>query len=61
MQAGPRICLGKDMAYLQMKVVAASLLRLFKFTVVPGHVVTYRSTIVFTMKHGLQMTVERRK
>lgn len=61
MQAGPRICLGKDMAYLQMKVVAASLLRHFKFTVVPGHIVTYRSTIVFTMKHGLQMTVERRK
>ncbi|MFS7888780.1 putative cytochrome P450 [Helianthus anomalus] len=33
-QAGPRICLGKDMAFLQMKKVVASVLRRFK--VVPA-------------------------
>lgn len=29
-QAGPRICLGKDMAFLQMKRVVAGVLRQFK-------------------------------
>ncbi|XP_042033600.1 cytochrome P450 94A2-like [Salvia splendens] len=33
-QAGPRICLGKDMAYLQMKRVVTGILR--RFTVVPA-------------------------
>ncbi|PKU59801.1 Cytochrome P450 704C1 [Dendrobium catenatum] len=30
-QAGPRICLGKDFAYTQMKIFAAALLHFFKF------------------------------
>ena len=33
-QAGPRICLGKEMAFLQMKRVVAGVLRRFK--VVPA-------------------------
>ena len=35
-QAGPRICLGKEMAFLQMKRVVAGVLRRFK--VVPATV-----------------------
>lgn len=30
-QAGPRICLGKEFAYRQMKILAAVLLRFFRF------------------------------
>ncbi|KAJ4811900.1 Cytochrome P450 [Rhynchospora pubera] len=30
-QAGPRICLGKEFAYRQMKIVVATLLYFFKF------------------------------
>ncbi|RDY08290.1 Cytochrome P450 94B1, partial [Mucuna pruriens] len=33
-QAGPRVCLGKEMAFIQMKYVVASILSLFKFTIV---------------------------
>ncbi|KAL4336376.1 hypothetical protein AHAS_Ahas12G0004000 [Arachis hypogaea] len=35
--AGPRICLGKDLAYLQMKSVAAAVLLRHRLTLVPGH------------------------
>jgi len=32
LQAGPRICLGKEFAYRHMKVLAAVLLRFFVFS-----------------------------
>lgn len=35
--AGPWICLGKDLAYLQMKSVAAAVLLRHWLTVLPGH------------------------
>ncbi|KAK9935122.1 hypothetical protein M0R45_022236 [Rubus argutus] len=59
-QAGPRICLGKDSAYLQMKMVLAILCRFFTFTLVPGHPVEYRMMTILSMKHGLKLTVARR-
>lgn len=60
LQAGPRICLGKDSAYLQMKMVLAILCRFFTFTLVPGHPVEYRMMTILSMKHGLKLTVARR-
>eukprot|EP00249_Psilotum_nudum_P007004 c20238_g1_i1 orf=614-2218(+) len=59
-QAGPRICLGKDSAYLQMKMTAATLCRFFKFDVVPGHVVKYRMMAILSMNGGLKVNVSRR-
>ncbi|XP_050372932.1 cytochrome P450 704B1 [Argentina anserina] len=59
-QAGPRICLGKDSAYLQMKMVTAILCRFFTFTLIPGHSVEYRMMTILSMKHGLKLTVARR-
>ncbi|MCO5595736.1 hypothetical protein L7F22_049782 [Adiantum nelumboides] len=56
-QAGPRMCLGKDAAYLQMKITAALLLRFFHFELVPNHPVEYRMMNVMTMKHGLKVNV----
>eukprot|EP01018_Ginkgo_biloba_P037646 Gb_34128 [translate_table: standard] len=59
-QAGPRICLGKDSAYLQMKMTTAILCRFFRFQVVPGHPVKYRLMTILSMAHGLKVTISTR-
>ncbi|XP_057542396.1 cytochrome P450 704B1 [Amaranthus tricolor] len=58
-QAGPRICLGKDSAYLQMKMALAILCRFYKFKLVPDHSVEYRMMTILSMAHGLKLTVSR--
>ncbi|PIA57480.1 hypothetical protein AQUCO_00600306v1 [Aquilegia coerulea] len=59
-QAGPRICLGKDSAYLQMKMTLAILCRFFEFKLVPKHQVKYRMMTTLSMQYGLQLGVVRR-
>ncbi|XP_049369415.1 cytochrome P450 704B1 isoform X2 [Solanum verrucosum] len=59
-QGGPRICLGKDSAYLQMKMALAILCRFYKFKLVPGHLVKYRMMTILSMEHGLKLTVSPR-
>ncbi|XP_078429598.1 cytochrome P450, family 704, subfamily B, polypeptide 1 isoform X1 [Wolffia australiana] len=59
-QAGPRICLGKDSAYLQMKMALAILCRFYTFSLVPGHPVRYRMMTILSMADGLKITVSRR-
>ncbi|KAJ7943442.1 Cytochrome P450 family protein [Quillaja saponaria] len=59
-QAGPRICLGKDSAYLQMRMALAILCRFYKFRLVAGHPVKYRMMTILSMAHGLKLTIERR-
>ncbi|XP_010246279.1 PREDICTED: cytochrome P450 94A2-like [Nelumbo nucifera] len=62
-QAGPRVCLGKDMAFLQMKRVAAGILR--RFRVVPamekGFEPFFISTLTSKMKGGFPVRIEERK
>ncbi|KAL0372478.1 UNVERIFIED_CONTAM: cytochrome [Sesamum calycinum] len=60
-QAGPRICLGKDSAYLQMKMALAILCRFYEFKLLPGHLVAYRMMTILSMAHGLKLTVSRRQ
>lgn len=59
MQAGPRICLGKDSAYLQMKMALAILCRFFKFNLVPNHPVKYRMMTILSMEKGLKLKIAR--
>ncbi|XP_065858311.1 cytochrome P450 86A22 [Euphorbia lathyris] len=59
--AGPRICLGKDLAYLQMKSIAAALLLRHHLTVVPGHAVEQKMSLTLFMKHGLKVNVKGRE
>lgn len=59
-QAGPRTCLGKDSAYLQMKMTAALVLRFFELHLVPDHPVRYRTMLVIAMQHGLRVTATPR-
>ncbi|KAJ7563657.1 hypothetical protein O6H91_03G119100 [Diphasiastrum complanatum] len=59
-QAGPRICLGKDSAYLQMKITAALLMRFFTFSLVPGQTIRYKLMSVLSMQNGIKVQVTRR-
>ncbi|KAL5701233.1 hypothetical protein ACHQM5_026594 [Ranunculus cassubicifolius] len=58
--AGLRNCLGKDIAYYQMKVVAASIIHRYRVHVVENHPVVPKLSTVLLMKYGLQVTLARR-
>ncbi|XP_010906406.1 cytochrome P450 CYP94D108 [Elaeis guineensis] len=59
--AGPRMCLGKEMAYIQMKSIAACALENFEFNVV-GRDKTpeYLPSLTLRMKGGLPIQVRER-
>ncbi|RWV77181.1 hypothetical protein GW17_00062032 [Ensete ventricosum] len=57
---GPRLCLGKDFAYYQMKFVAASILRRYHVRVAEGHPVVPKMALTMYMKYGLKVTLCRR-
>lgn len=58
--AGPRMCLGMDMTYVQVKVALFTLLRRFRFKLHPGHVVTTVVKILISSKDGMVMDYEGR-
>uniref|UniRef100_A0A0D9VPD1 Cytochrome P450 n=1 Tax=Leersia perrieri TaxID=77586 RepID=A0A0D9VPD1_9ORYZ len=58
--AGPRTCLGKELAFVQLKTVATAVLWNFAVEVVPGHAVEPKLSIILHMKNGLAVTVKRR-
>ncbi|XWS32290.1 hypothetical protein CRYUN_Cryun23aG0147200 [Craigia yunnanensis] len=54
--AGPRICLGKEFAYRQMKIVSIALLRFFRLKLVDDtKIVNYRTMFTLHMKEGLNL------
>ncbi|PKI34256.1 hypothetical protein CRG98_045355 [Punica granatum] len=57
---GPRLCLGKDFAYYQMKFAAASILYRYRVKVVEGHLVMPKLALTMYMKHGLKVNLFRR-
>ncbi|MQM12530.1 hypothetical protein Taro_045448 [Colocasia esculenta] len=60
-QAGPRICLGKDFAYMQMKIFAAVLAHFFTFELRDADKqVTYRNTFTLPIDQGLHVRAFRR-
>lgn len=59
--AGPRTCLGKDLAYLQMKSVAAAVLLRYRLSLVPGHRVEQKMSLTLFMKNGLRVFLHPRK
>ncbi|XP_052195165.1 alkane hydroxylase MAH1-like [Diospyros lotus] len=58
--AGPRTCLGKEVAFTQMKVVAAAIIHNYNVQVVKGHPVDPNVSIILYMKHGLKVKVSKR-
>lgn len=60
LHAGPRVCLGKEMAYIQMKLLAAIVIESFEFELVedqPEHEVTMSQRMV----GGLSVRVKERE
>ncbi|QCD96645.1 Cytochrome P450 [Vigna unguiculata] len=60
-QAGPRVCLGKEMAFIQMKYVVASILSRFKFTIVAPQRPIFVPLLTAHMAGGLRVLVSKRE
>ncbi|KAF7055943.1 hypothetical protein CFC21_063410 [Triticum aestivum] len=58
--SGPRTCLGKDMAFVQLKAVAAAVVRNFEVEAVPGHAVEPKISIILHIKNGFKARIKRR-
>nr|XP_043637505.1 cytochrome P450 94B3-like [Erigeron canadensis] len=59
-QAGPRVCLGKEMAFMQMKYVMASVLKRFEFVPVCLGEPVFVPMLTAHMDGGLKVRVRRR-
>lgn len=58
--SGPRACLGKEMSFTQLKLVAATMIHNYNIHVEEGHPVTPNVSIVLQMKYGLKVKVTKR-
>lgn len=56
--AGSRICLGMNLALLQIKMVASSLLSHFHLEAVPDQEIAFASHITLKMKHGFRVNAK---
>ncbi|KAF7033052.1 hypothetical protein CFC21_044177 [Triticum aestivum] len=59
--SGPRTCLGKDMAVVQLKAVAAAVVRNFEVDFVAGHVIEPKISVILHMKNGFKARIKRRQ
>lgn len=58
--AGPRTCLGKQVAFTQMKAVAAAIIHNYKIEVAEGHRVVPNVSVILYIKNGLKVRVTKR-
>lgn len=58
--AGPRSCLGKEVALAQIKAVAATIIYNYRVRVAEGHRVAPNSSVILYMRHGLKVKVSSR-
>ncbi|OUZ99320.1 Cytochrome P450 [Macleaya cordata] len=57
---GPRICLGKDMAFVMMKSAASAMLFNFHVEVLEGQNIQPKPSVVLQMKNGLMVRIKER-
>lgn len=55
--AGPRSCKGKEICFIQMKIVAVALLCRFHFHILEGHQTVPDNSVILHMRHGLKLKV----
>ncbi|CAI9758271.1 unnamed protein product [Fraxinus pennsylvanica] len=58
--AGPRTCLGKEVAFTQLKAVSAAIIYNYQIQVVEGHTVIPNVSVILYMEHGLKVKVSKR-
>jgi len=58
---GPRRCIGEGFAWMELILLLATLAQQWQMRLLPNQVVALRPVITLRPKHGMQMTVLRRK
>jgi len=58
--AGPRTCLGKEMAFVQMKIVAAAIIHNYNIQVVEPENVYPTTSIIMQVENGLMVKVVKK-
>lgn len=58
--AGPRACVGKELAFREMKIVAAAIVWSYDFGLKVDHVVVPANSVILHMRHGLKVNVRRK-
>ncbi|KAI9081593.1 hypothetical protein K1719_036479 [Acacia pycnantha] len=58
--AGPRTCLGKDLSFIQMKIMATSIMWNYHVHVVEDHPISPTFSIALRMKDGLKVWITKR-
>lgn len=58
--AGPRVCLGQNLAILEAVIAISIMIKRYKFTHAPGHKVVILNLLTLAMKDGFKITVEKR-
>jgi cytochrome P450 len=58
--AGPRVCLGQNLATLEALVAIVFLLKRYKFTLLPDQDITYQVSLTLPMANGMRVLVEKR-
>ncbi|HKS26895.1 MAG TPA: cytochrome P450 [Pyrinomonadaceae bacterium] len=58
---GPRRCIGEGFAWMEGVLVIAALARHWRMRLVPGHPVEMWPMVTLRPRHGMRMTLERRK
>ncbi|XP_065629685.1 alkane hydroxylase MAH1-like [Quercus suber] len=59
--AGPRTCIGKDIAFIQMKIIASAIIWNYYVHVIEGHPVSPSISVLLHMKHGLKVRISKRQ
>ncbi|XP_074375538.1 alkane hydroxylase MAH1-like [Apium graveolens] len=58
--AGPRLCIGKDMTLTQIKIIATTIIHAYSIQVVENHPVVPSASVILEMKYGLKVRVVKR-
>jgi fatty acid omega-hydroxylase len=58
--AGPRVCLGQNLATLEALVCVIMILKRYKLTLAPDQLVTFDVSLTLPMKNGMKVFVEKR-
>lgn len=56
--AGPRICIGMNFAMLEMIVILATLVRAFRFSLLPGHRIKLATNLTLRAENGLPLKID---
>ncbi|CAO3690445.1 unnamed protein product [Umbelopsis vinacea] len=59
--AGPRVCLGQNLATLEALVALTLLIKKYRFQLAPGQNVTYQVSLTLPMKDGMKVFVHQRE